>query len=162
MPIPMAQVLRLYIKMFLSYGLYVCTVLETAHHRTTFRIFCNITQNTTPEDNSYKMFHISSPIVLFLMGRSRIFGEIMIKFHLGMAKGRDKRGYGKEAQNKVGLFFAKFPILSKIQTLYHKLLIKQTCNHHLCNWHAKKSRCGDFQVILSSSSWSKTTFFVYF
>ena len=63
--IPMAQVLRLYIQMFLSYGLYVCIILETAHHRTTFRIFCNITQKTTPEENSHKMFHISSPIVLF-------------------------------------------------------------------------------------------------
>ena len=32
-PIPMAQVLRLYIQIFLSYGLYVCIILETAHHR---------------------------------------------------------------------------------------------------------------------------------
>ena len=71
--IPMAQVLRLYIQMFLSYGLYVCIILETALHRTTLGIFCNITQNTTTEENSQKMFHISSPIVLFLMGRSRTF-----------------------------------------------------------------------------------------
>ena len=34
--IPITQVLRLYIQMFLSYGLYVCIILETAHHRTTF------------------------------------------------------------------------------------------------------------------------------
>ena len=64
-PIPMAQVLRQCIQMFLSYGLYVCIIVETTHHRTTFRIFCNITQNTTPEENGYKMFHIFSPIVLF-------------------------------------------------------------------------------------------------
>ena len=67
-PIPMAQVLRLYIQMFPSYGLYVCITLETSHYRTTFRIFCNNTQNTIPEENSHKIFHISSPIVLFLMG----------------------------------------------------------------------------------------------
>ena len=41
--------------------------LKTAHHRTTFGIFCNFTQNTTPEENSCKMFHISSPIVLFFL-----------------------------------------------------------------------------------------------
>ena len=40
--------------MFLSYGLYVWIILEIAHHRTTFGIFCNITQNTTPEENSQK------------------------------------------------------------------------------------------------------------
>ena len=62
MLIPMAQVLRLYIEMFLSYGLYVCIVLETTHHRTTFEIFCNIPQKTTPEENSHEMFHISSLI----------------------------------------------------------------------------------------------------
>ena len=40
-----------------------------AHHRTTFGIFCNITQNNTPEENSQKMFHISSPFVLFSYGK---------------------------------------------------------------------------------------------
>ena len=72
-PIPMAQVLRLHIQMFLNYVLYLCIILETAHHCATFGIFCNITQNTTPEENSQKMFHISSLIVLFLMGMSRTF-----------------------------------------------------------------------------------------
>ena len=67
--IPMAQVLRLYIQMVLSYGLYVCSILETAHLRTTLRIFCNFTQKTIPEENSCKMFHISSPIVLFSYGK---------------------------------------------------------------------------------------------
>ena len=71
--IPMAQVLRQYIWMFLSYGLYVCIILETTHHRITFRIFCNITQNTTPEENSQKMFHISSPIVLFSLWEGQGF-----------------------------------------------------------------------------------------
>ena len=53
--------------MFLSYGLYLCIILEMAHHRTTFGIFCNITQNTTPEEIIYKRFHISSLIVLFFL-----------------------------------------------------------------------------------------------
>ena len=72
MLISMAQVLRLYIQMFLSYGLFICIILETAHHRSTFGIFYT-TQKTTPEENSCKMFHISSLSVLFLMGRSRTF-----------------------------------------------------------------------------------------
>ena len=42
---------------------------KTTHHRTTFRIFCSITQNTIPEENSCKMFHISSLIVLFSYGK---------------------------------------------------------------------------------------------
>ena len=69
MPIPMAQVLRLYIQVFLSYGLHVCIILETAHHRTTFRIFCNFTQKTTSEENSKKMFNTSLPNVFFLYGK---------------------------------------------------------------------------------------------
>ena len=65
----MAQVLRLYIQMFLSYRLYVCIILETAYHRTTIGIFCNITQNTTPEENSHRVPRISSPIVFFSYGK---------------------------------------------------------------------------------------------
>ena len=42
---------------------------KTAHHRTTFGIFCNFTQKTIPEENSCKMFHISSQIVLFTYGK---------------------------------------------------------------------------------------------
>ena len=59
------------------------------------------------------------------------------------------------------VIFAKFPLLSKIQTLSHKHLVRQTSNHHYCNWHAQQPKCTHFQVILNSSSWSKT-FFVYF
>ena len=90
----MAQVLRLYIQMFLSYGLYVCIIFETDHHRTTFRILCNITQKTKSEENRHKMFHISSAIVLFLMGRSRMFFFFLDKDQIssGRAKGRGKRG----------------------------------------------------------------------
>ena len=92
MLIQMAQVFRLYIQMFLSYGLYVCIILETAHHRTTFKIFCNFTQKFIPEENSCKMFHISSLIVLCSYGKVRdMFGGIRIKFHWG-TKGRGKRG----------------------------------------------------------------------
>ena len=77
----------MYIQMFLSYGLYVCIILETAHHRTTFGIFCNITQKTNPEENSHKIFHSSSAIVLFSYGKVKDFGGIRIKFHLGRTKG---------------------------------------------------------------------------
>ena len=91
MLIPMAQILRLYIQIFQSYGLYVSIILETAHHRATFGIFCNITQKTTPEENSCKMLHISSLIVLFSYGKVKdVFGT-RIKFHLGRAKGKGKR-----------------------------------------------------------------------
>ena len=61
---------------------------------TTFGIFCNITQNTTPKENSHKMFHISSPIVHFSSGKVKDFLEISIKFHLRRAKGRGKSEYG--------------------------------------------------------------------
>ena len=87
MLIPTAQILRLYIQMFLSYGLNVCIILQTAHHRPTIGIFCNFTQKTTPEENSCKMFHTSSLIVLFSYGKVKdIFGEIRIKFHWGGQK----------------------------------------------------------------------------
>ena len=109
MPIQMAQVLRLYIQMFLSYGLYVCIILETAHHRTTFEVFCNITQNTTPEENSQKMFHISSLIVLFSYGKVKDIFWIRIKFHLESTKGRGKMGVWKE-KPKMSYFY-KIPII---------------------------------------------------
>ena len=75
-PIPMAHVLRLYMQMFSRYGLYVCIILETAHHRATFRIFSNISQKTTPEENRHKILHISSLIVLFSYGKVKdVFGD---------------------------------------------------------------------------------------
>ena len=36
------------------------------------------------------------------------------------------------------VIFAKLPLLSKINTLSHKLLVRQTSNHHHCNCHAQK------------------------
>ena len=57
--------------------------------------------------------------------------------------------------------FAKFPLLSKIQTLSHKLLVRQTSNHHYCNQHDQKPICRDFQVISSSSSWSIITLCIF-
>ena len=68
-------------------------------------------------------------------------------------------GMGGEAQNEV--LFAKFPLLSKIQTLSHKLLVKQTSNHHHCNWHAQKPICRDVQMISSSSFWLKATLCIF-
>ena len=63
---------------------------------------------------------------------------------------------------KMRVIFAKFPSLSKIQNLSHKLLVRQTSNHHHCNQHFQKPICRDFQVILSSSSWSKMTLLCIF
>ena len=56
--------------------------------------------------------------------------------------------------------FAKFPLLSKMQTLSCKLLVRRTSNHHHCNWYAQKAICIDFQVILCISSWSKTMLYI--
>ena len=144
-PIPMAQGLGLYIQMFLSYGLHVCIILENAYHRTTFEIFCNITQKTTPEENSCKIFHISSLVVLFSYGKVKDIFGISIIFNLKRAKGMVREGYGGEGKNEVLFFVAKFPLLIKIQTLSHKLLVRQTSNHHHCNQHAQKHKCQDFQ-----------------
>ena len=97
--------LRLYIQMFLSYGLYVCIILETADHRTTFGIFCNITQKTTPKENSQKMFHFSSPNILFSYGKLKDLFLDKDKFSSGRAKGRGKRGvWGKRAKMRCGFF----------------------------------------------------------
>ena len=75
------------------------------------------------------MFHISSLNLLFSYGKVKdIFGG-------GQKEG--VRGTWGEAQNEF-FFFAKFPLLSKIQTLSHKLLVRQTSNHHHCNWHTQK------------------------
>ena len=69
------------------------------------------------------MFHISSPIVLFSYGKVKdIFGRIRIKFHWGGQKERIRGGMGEKP--KMSIIFAKFPLLSKIQTLSHKHLVK--------------------------------------
>ena len=58
-------------------------------------------------------------------------------------------------------FFAKFPLLRNIQTFSHTLLVRQTSDHNHCNCHAPKPGCMDFQVISSSSSWSKTNGLIF-
>ena len=79
-----------------------------------------------------------------------IFEGIRIKFHQGVLKGRGKRGYRGKAQNEG--YFANS----------HKLLVRQTSYHHHWHSHAQQPIYMHFQVILRSSSWSKTTLFVYF
>ena len=44
-------------------------------------------------------------------------------------------------------FFSKFILLIKVQTLSHKLFVRQTSNHHHCNWHAQKLYAGNFKQI---------------
>ena len=53
---------------------------------------------------------------------------------------------------KMRVIFAKFPLLSNLPTLSHKLLVRQTSNHHHFNLHAQKPIKRDFQMISSSSS----------
>ena len=153
--------------MFASYGLYVCINLETAHHRTTFGIFCNITQKITHEENSWKMFHISS-LIGFSVNREKLpllseaqwhFFGLGSNFIWGGQKKKVRGAMGKKP--KMRLIFAKFPLLSKIQNLSHNLLVRQTSNHQNCNWHAQKPLHRYFQVISSSSSWSKTTLCIF-
>ena len=73
--------------MFLSYGLYVCIILETAHHRDYFQNIWNITQKTTPEENIH-MFHISSAIVHFCYGKVKdVFEKDQISSGEGKRKG---------------------------------------------------------------------------
>ena len=67
-----------------SSGLYVCIILITAHHKTTLVKICNITQKTTPEENTHEMFHISPLIVLFSYGKVKDIFGIRIKFHYNM------------------------------------------------------------------------------
>ena len=38
---------------------------------------------------------------------------------------------------KMRVIFAKSPLFSKIQILYHKLLVRQTSNHQHCGWYAQ-------------------------
>ena len=95
------------------------------------------------------------------MGRSRTYFGDKDQISSGKTKGRGKRGMGGEAQNEVFFFLAKFPLLSKIQTLSHKMLVRQTSNHHHCDQHAQELTCRDFQVNLNSSSWSKMTLYIF-
>ena len=81
--------------MFLSYGLYLCIILEMAHHRTTFGIFCNITQNTTPGKYLQKVPYFLTNCTFSYGKVKEIFLGIKIKFHLGRAKEWGKRGYGR-------------------------------------------------------------------
>ena len=74
--------------MLYRHGTNVCIILETAHHRTTFRIFSNFTQNTTPEENSCKMFHISSLTVLFFLWEGQ--GCFLDKDQISSGEGKRK------------------------------------------------------------------------
>ena len=86
----------------------------------------------------------------FSYGKVRDFFRDKDQISSGRAKEGVREGMGEKPKMRVN--FAKFPTLSKIQTLSHKLLVRQTSNHHHCNWHAEKPISRDFQVISSSSS----------
>ena len=100
-------------------------------------------------------------LYFFLMGRSRTFLEIGIKFHLGRTKGSSKRWVWGEKPKMRWFLFAKFPLLKKIHSLSHKLLSYKLPNHHHYEQHAPKNLNTYFQVILNSSPWSKTTLCIF-
>ena len=139
--------------MFLSYGLYVCIILETAHHRTNFGIFCNITQNTIPEENNHK---IITNYTFFLWEGQVHFEGQGSNFIFGGQKEGVRGCMGSEAQNEG--YFCKIPII-KQDTNFISQTVGQTSNPHHCDQHAQKPIGRDFEVILSSSSSSKTTLF---
>ena len=86
--------------------------------------FAILLKNTTPEENINKRFHIFLTNCTFSYGKVKvIFLGIKIKFHLGREKGWSKRWNGRISL-KLGLCFAEVPLLSKIQTVSHKLLVR--------------------------------------
>ena len=86
-------------------------------------------------------FHIFVNFLIILFSYGKVKDKdvflIMIKFCLGRAKGRGKRGYGGEALNEG--YFCKIPIIKQDTNF-----ISQTSNHHHCNWHGQKPICKDF------------------
>ena len=76
--------------------------------------FATFTQKTIPEESSCKMFHISSPIVLFSYGKvNDVFwgDKAQISSGEGKRKGGVRGGNGGEAQSEV--FVCKVPIIKK-------------------------------------------------
>ena len=51
--------------------------------------FATLLKKTIPEENSHNMFQISSPIVLCLMGRSRMFLGDKIQISSGECKRKE-------------------------------------------------------------------------
>ena len=132
MPHWMTLVLRLYI-----HGC-ICIILVTAHYKTTLVTFYNITKKTTPEENTQNVPYFSIDCTFFLWECLGHFWGDKDKLSSGRAKGRGKRRVWGE-RPKMRFIFAKLPLLNEIQTLSHKLLVRQTSNHHHCDHHAPKT-----------------------
>ena len=62
---------------------------------------------------------------------------------------------------KMRVNFAEFPLLSNIHTSSPKPLVRQTSELHHCNWYAQRPIFRDFQLISSSSFWTKTTLCIF-
>ena len=103
----------------------------------------NIKQNKKFTCINNNCSYIGNICLYFILweGQGHFWGD-KDQLLLGRAKGRGKRGYGEKPKMRV--MFAKFPLFSKIQTLSHKLLVRQTSNQHHCNWHAQKPVVRDF------------------
>ena len=109
--------------MFLSYGLYLCIILEMAHHRTTLEYFAILLKILHLKKISTKVPYFLTNCTFSYGKVKEIFLGIKIKFHLGREKGWSKRWNGRISL-KLGLCFAEVPLLSKIQTVSHKLLVR--------------------------------------
>ena len=153
----MVQVLRLYIEIFLSYGLYVFALSwKLLITGLLLEYFATLLKRLHVKKIATKCSIFLQWLYFFLMGRSRrFFFFIKTKFHQERAKGMGKMGFGWFGP-KWG-FFCKIPIIKWDTNFISQLLVRQTSNHHHCNLHAQKPTCRDFQVISNSSSWSKRT-----
>ena len=97
----------------------------------------------------HKIWHLKTiarkctNFTFFIWECEGLFCGIRIKFHMGRTKGRAKRRvWGQKPKMRV--FFAKFPLLSMIQTFSYKPLVRQTSNYHHCYWHAQNPICREF------------------
>ena len=116
-------------RLFKQFSLLKFTFLFFCQGEFVYYINANVAStNPNNNKNTHKMFHISPLIVLFCYGKVKdIFWD----------------------KDQISL-------LSEIQTLSHKLLVRQTSSsHYHCDQYAQKLVCKNFQVILNSSSWSK-------
>ena len=94
-PIPMAQVLRLYNQMLLSYGLYVCIILEKLLIIGLFlEYFATLLKRQYLKKIAANVPYFFTDCTFLWEGQGH-FLEIRIKFHLGRTKGRGKGVWGR-------------------------------------------------------------------
>ena len=99
-------------QIFLSYVLYECIILETAHHKTTFRIFATLLKRLHLKNIAAKCSIFLCQLYFVLWeGQGCFFCQIWFKFRLDRQKKGVQGGYGGEAQNQG--YFCKIPIIKQ-------------------------------------------------